>query len=58
MGKIMKGMTLGAIFGFLAGLFLAPEKVEETRKKAQDMMEKGREKAKEIKESWTKEKQK
>lgn len=55
MGKLMKGMTLGAIVGFLAGLFLAPEKGEENRKKAQDMLEKGKEKIKEIKESWNKE---
>jgi len=55
MGKLMKGLTLGAIAGFFAGLFLAPEKGEENRKKAQDMLEKGKEKIKEIKESWTKE---
>lgn len=55
MGKIMKGITFGAIVGFVAGLLFAPEKGEETRKKAQEAIEKGKEKIKEFKESFTKE---
>ncbi|MFA4967472.1 MAG: YtxH domain-containing protein [Candidatus Margulisiibacteriota bacterium] len=50
----MKGLTLAAIVGFVAGLFVAPEKGEDTRKKAQDAIEKGKEKLKDMKESWTK----
>lgn len=56
MGKLMKVLTLGAIVGFIGGLFVAPEKGEETRKKAQDALEKGKEKIKEMKDSWMKEK--
>lgn len=54
MSKIMRGLSLGAIFGFVAGLLFAPEKGEETRKKVQEAIEKGKEKFKEIKESFEK----
>lgn len=53
MGKIMKSLTIGGILGFIAGLFFAPGKGEETRKKVQEAMEKGKEKFKEIKEEVT-----
>ena len=52
MRKLFRGITFGAIAGFLAGLFLAPEKGEETRKKVKEAMEKGKEKLKEVKESF------
>jgi len=55
MGKLMKALTFGAIVGFIGGLFVAPEKGDETRKKAQDLLEKGKEKLNEIKGSWKKE---
>jgi gas vesicle protein len=54
MGKISKGLTIGAIIGFFAGLLLAPEKGEETRKKVQDAIEKGKDKLNEIKSSLNK----
>ncbi|MDI6731044.1 MAG: YtxH domain-containing protein [Candidatus Margulisbacteria bacterium] len=54
MGKIMKSLTLGGIIGFIAGLFFAPGKGEETRKKVQAAVEKGKEKFKEIKEEFLK----
>jgi gas vesicle protein len=36
MGRLLKGITFGAIVGFIAGLLLAPKKEEQTRKKAHD----------------------
>ena len=58
MGKIMKGITFGAIIGFAAGLLFAPLKGEDARKKAQEAIEKGKEKLKEIQGSFTKEENK
>jgi len=53
MGKIMKSLTIGGIIGFVAGLLFAPSKGDETRKKVQEAMEKGKEKFNEIKEEVT-----
>ena len=49
MGKIMKSITLGGIIGFVAGLLFAPQKGEETRKKVQEVVEKGKGKLEELK---------
>ncbi|MGB9613519.1 MAG: YtxH domain-containing protein [Candidatus Margulisiibacteriota bacterium] len=54
MGKLLRGITIGGILGFIAGLLFAPEKGEETRKKVKEIAEKGKEKIKEIKEEFTK----
>jgi len=54
MGKIMKSLTIGGILGFVAGLLFAPGKGEETRKKVQEAMDKGKDKFKEIKEEFLK----
>lgn len=54
MGKVLKGLTLGGIVGFIVGLLFAPEKGEDARKKLQEAIEKGKEKFKEIKEGFTK----
>jgi len=54
MGKLTRGLTLGAIIGFFAGLLFAPERGEETRKKLQEAIEKGKEKFEEIKKNLTK----
>ncbi|MFA5839354.1 MAG: YtxH domain-containing protein [Candidatus Margulisiibacteriota bacterium] len=53
MGKIMKSLTIGGIIGFVAGLLFAPSKGDETRKKVQEAVEKGKEKFNEIKEEVT-----
>jgi gas vesicle protein len=53
MGRIFKTLTLGGIIGFVAGLLVAPQKGEETRKKLQDSIEKGKEKFEELKEEFT-----
>jgi gas vesicle protein len=53
MGKIMKSLTIGGILGFIAGLLFAPGKGEETRKKVQDAIDKGKNKFNEIKEEFT-----
>jgi gas vesicle protein len=50
MGKIMKSLTIGGLIGFVAGLLFAPTKGEETRKKLQDSLEKGKAKFQELKE--------
>jgi gas vesicle protein len=50
MGKIMKSLTIGGIIGFVAGLFLAPKKGEETRQQVKEALEKGKGKFKELKE--------
>lgn len=49
MGKLLKSLTLGGIIGFVAGLLFAPDKGEETRKKVQDAVEKGKNKFEELK---------
>jgi len=54
MAKLLRNLTLGGILGFVAGLLFAPSKGEETRKKLQDAIEKGKVKFKEIKEEFTK----
>lgn len=54
MGKLLRGLTIGGILGFIAGLLFAPERGEETRKKVKEMVEKGKEKFQEIKEEFTK----
>ena len=56
MGKIMRGLTLAGIVGFVAGLLFAPQKGEETRKKLKDSLEKGKEKFNELKDEFKKEK--
>lgn len=53
MGKLFKSLTLGGIVGFVAGLLFAPQKGDETRKKFQEALEKGKEKFKEIKNDLT-----
>jgi gas vesicle protein len=49
LGGFVKTVTLGGLLGFIAGLFFAPQKGEESRKQLQDAVEKGKEKFKEIK---------
>lgn len=48
-GKFFKTITLGSLLGLVAGLLFAPQRGEETRKKLQEAMEKGKEKFQEIK---------
>ncbi len=57
MGKIFKSLTIGSIVGVVMGLLFAPQKGEETRKKLQDSLEKGKGKFKEIKDEIKKEKE-
>jgi gas vesicle protein len=54
MGKLLKNLTLGGVLGFIAGLLFAPSRGEDTRKKLQEAIEKGKEKFSEIKESFSK----
>lgn len=54
MGRIFKSLTLGGIVGFIMGLLFAPRKGEETRKKLQESIEKGKHKFEELKEGKTK----
>jgi len=54
MRKWIRGIFAGGLLGFIAGMLFAPEKGEETRKKVQDAIDKGKEKFKEIKENWEK----
>lgn len=52
MGKIggfLKTVTLGGIVGLVAGLLFAPQKGDETRKKLQEVVDKGKEKINELK---------
>jgi len=56
MGKITKSLTIGGIIGFIVGLLFAPRKGEETRKKLQESIEKGKAKVSEIKAEIEKEK--
>ncbi|MEE8638024.1 MAG: YtxH domain-containing protein [Candidatus Margulisiibacteriota bacterium] len=57
MGRIFKSLTLGGILGFIIGLLFAPQKGEETRKKLQESIEKGKGKFEELKEEFTKKKE-
>ncbi|MFH1683644.1 MAG: YtxH domain-containing protein [Candidatus Margulisiibacteriota bacterium] len=57
MGRIFKTLTLGGIVGFVMGLLFAPRKGEETRKKLQESLEKGKGKFEEVKEEIEKEKE-
>ncbi len=57
MGKIFKSLTIGSIVGVVMGLLFAPQKGEETRKKLQDSLEKGKGKFQEIKDEIKKEKE-
>ncbi|MFC1637655.1 YtxH domain-containing protein [Candidatus Margulisiibacteriota bacterium] len=54
MGRIFKSLTLGGIVGFVVGMLFAPQKGEETRKKLQDSIEKGKGKFDELKEEFKK----
>ena len=54
MGKMLRNLTLGGIVGFIAGLLFAPTKGEDSRKKLQETIEKGKEKFKELKEEFLK----
>ncbi|MBU0502693.1 MAG: YtxH domain-containing protein [bacterium] len=56
MGKILKSLTIGSVIGFIMGLLFAPRRGEETRKKLQESIEKGKGKFEEIKEEIEKEK--
>ncbi|MFA6549248.1 MAG: YtxH domain-containing protein [Candidatus Margulisiibacteriota bacterium] len=53
MGKVLKSLTLGSIIGFVAGLLFAPQKGEKTRKKVQEVVEKGKGKFEEIKKEFS-----
>ena len=54
MRRLFKILTLGGLLGFIAGLLIAPEKGESTRKKVSEWLEKGKEKVNEIKEEFSK----
>jgi gas vesicle protein len=54
MGRIFRGLTFGGIIGFVLGLLFAPEKGEDTRKKLQGSLDKGKEKIEEIKGEFSK----
>jgi len=49
MKKLLKNILGWGIIGFIAGLIIAPEKGEETRKKIKEAFDKGKEKFEEIK---------
>lgn len=53
MGRIFKSLTLGGIVGFVMGLLFAPQKGEDTRKKLQESIEKGKGKFEELKEEFS-----
>ncbi len=57
MGKLLRGITIGGIIGFVAGMLFAPGKGEETRKKLQESIEKGKEKFNELKSDLQKKKE-
>lgn len=48
MKKLLKGILGWGVIGFVAGLLLAPDKGEETRKKASTWIEKGKAKIDEM----------
>ncbi len=52
MRKLIKGILSWGVIGFVLGLLFAPEKGEETRKKVQGAVEKGKEKLDELKKSF------
>jgi gas vesicle protein len=52
--KLFRSLTLGGIVGFIMGLLFAPQKGEETRKKLQESIEKGKGKFQELKEEFGK----
>lgn len=54
MGRLFRSLTLGGITGFIMGLLFAPRKGEETRKKLQESIEKGKGKFEELKEEFGK----
>ena len=54
MGRLFRSLTLGGIVGFVMGLLFAPRKGEETRKKLQESIEKGKGKFEELKEEFGK----
>jgi len=55
MRRFLRNLFTGGVIGFVIGLLFAPFKGEETRKKVQDAVEKGKEKFNEIKEEFDKE---
>jgi len=57
MGRIFKSLTIGGIVGLVMGLLFAPQKGEETRKKVNEALEKGKQKFNEIKDEINKEKE-
>jgi gas vesicle protein len=52
MGKLIKRILGWGVIGFVMGLLFAPEKGEETRKKVNEAIEKGKEKFQEIKKTF------
>lgn len=48
MKRLMRILTLGGLFGFIAGLLFAPQKGEESRKTVSGWLDQGKEKLKEI----------
>ena len=54
MARLFRSLTLGGIVGFIMGLLFAPGKGEETRKKLQESIEKGKGKFEELKEEFGK----
>lgn len=55
MGRLFRSLTLGSIIGFVVGLLFAPQKGEDTRKKLQESIKKGKGKFEELKEEFGKE---
>lgn len=54
MSKFIKNIFVGGVLGFIAGLLFAPSKGEETRKKVEEAIKKGKEKFEEVKGTLTK----
>ena len=52
MKNLIKRVLGWGIVGFVLGLLFAPEKGEETRKKVNEALEKGKEKIEEVKKSF------
>jgi len=55
MRRFLRNLFTGGVVGFILGLLFAPFKGEETRKKVQEAVEKGKGKFDEIKEEFEKE---